>query len=70
MSRLLILLCRFYIFLQEVEEIIRQALNVPSSTIVEYDHDEGEEGSHTATWGWYGVNKQTGEWYDWMEQMY
>lgn len=64
---------------QQAENIIRKALNVSSDTIVEHDHDDGpdyiihvydivddEEGGHTATWGWYGVSKQTGQWYDWM----
>src|SRR5690625_1858189 len=61
----------------EAEEIIRNALNMPDNIIVNYDHDEGNfyviqvfevietnGGSHTATLGWYKVNKSTGEWTD------
>lgn len=59
----------------EAEDIIRTALNIPDEVHVNYDHDEGnfyviqvfeivqsDGGGHTATWGWYKVNKSTGEW--------
>ena len=65
---------------QQAENMIRKALGVPSSTSVVHDHDEGEnyiihvydvidDGNgmqHSATRGWYAVNKTTGEWFDWM----
>ena len=65
---------------QQAENMIRQASGVPSSTSVVHDHDEGEnylihvydvidDGNgmqHSATRGWYAVNKTTGEWFDWM----
>jgi len=59
----------------EAEDIIRNALNIPNGINVNHDHDEGnfyiiqvfeivenDEINHTATWGWYKVNKSTGEW--------
>lgn len=65
---------------ERAEHIIRLALQVPHSTSVVYDRETDEDyiihvydliqddvSSHNATWGWYGVNKKTGEWYDWME---
>lgn len=63
---------------EQAEQIIRKAIQVPASTSVVYDHDDGPDyiihvydvveddiSSHTATRGWYAVNKKTGEWYDW-----
>ena len=70
---------------EQAEQIIRQALQVPASTSVVYDHDDesGENyiihvydvvkddiSSHNATRGWYAVNKKTGEWFDWLSTFY
>ena len=62
---------------QQAEQIIREALQVPDSTSVVYEYDNGEHyvihvydvvkddiSSHNATRGWYEVNRKTGEWYD------
>ena len=70
---------------EQAEQIIRQALQVPASTSVVYDHDDesGENyiihvydvvkddiSSHNATRGWYAVNKKTGEWVHWLSTFY
>lgn len=62
----------------DAENKVRNHLNITSSSniLCEYDHDEGEEyvihvyqivkdelGGHTATYGWYNVNPNTGEVY-------
>ncbi len=57
------------------EKIIRQGIGVHDEVNVKVDHEDGDfyiiqvfevvgegEGSHTATWGWYKVNKKTGAW--------
>ncbi|WP_019153876.1 tetratricopeptide repeat protein [Robertmurraya massiliosenegalensis] len=66
--------------IEEAERIIREALKIPAATYVQFDHEDGDdfiihvydiiknegEVSHTATLGWYRVNKNSGEWYDLM----
>lgn len=66
---------------QQAEQIIRNAIQVPDSTSVVYDHNNGEYyvihvydvikddaySSHNATRSWYAVNRNTGEWYDLFE---
>ncbi|WP_338453362.1 S-layer homology domain-containing protein [Niallia oryzisoli] len=64
---------------EQAEQIIRQALQVPHSASVVYDYDDGDYyvihvydvvkddvSSHNVTRGWYAVNKNTGEWFDYM----
>lgn len=60
---------------EQAEKILREALSLPSTLSVVHDRTEGSDyifqvyeykGTHNVTWGWYGVNKQTGNWYDWM----
>lgn len=68
------------ISIEEAEQIIREALKVPSTTYVVLDHEDGDdyiihvydiiknegEPGHTTTLGWYVINKKSGNWYDMM----
>lgn len=62
---------------EEAENLIRKELEIPDYVYVTYSHEQDDdyiiqvyeisgddEIKHTATWGWYAVNKYTGKWSD------